>query len=80
MHDNLLDGYLASNGELSSLLSDAVDGLVSTQAHGRIDTFVTGSAKRYAGVQCTCANHWIVLFFLLFSAHKKQLNEAEIMY
>ncbi len=33
----LFDDYLASNGEYSSLLSDAVAGLVSTQAHGRID-------------------------------------------
>ncbi len=30
---------------LLSLLIDAVDGLESTQTHGRIDIFVSGSAK-----------------------------------
>ncbi len=45
--------------EYFSLLSDAVDGLASTQAHERIDMFMTGSAKRYMGAQCVCANRWI---------------------
>ncbi len=40
----LFDGYEANYGECSSLLSNAVDDLVSTQAHGMIDMFVTGSA------------------------------------
>ncbi len=35
---------------LQSLLSDAVDGLESAQAHETINMFVSGSAKRYAGV------------------------------
>ncbi len=49
------DGYLASNGEYTSLMSDAVDSLESPQAHGMIDVFVFGSVR----VQCVCADHWL---------------------
>ncbi len=57
----LFDGYFASSGKYSSLLSDTVNDLVGTctQAHVRIHMCMSGSAKEmymYAAAQFACAN------------------------